>query len=208
MENRKLTNILAGLDKDILRIFKFLDQFPNEELNKKPSPDAWSVNQIIFHLILSEQSSIGYVKRRLSNSKGKISKAGAASRLRALLLTTSMKQPIKLKAPEIDSVGIPEKSNFYYLKNKWFAQRKALRDTLDDLNEEILDCETFKHPVAGMMDIWGMLHFFEAHIKRHEKQIKKTIRIVEDFPVNPEEHTMDEQEAIHYPLEQEQTDNI
>ena len=198
MENRKLTLILDELDQDIARLFKYLGQFPNEELNKKPGPDAWSVNQIIFHLMLSEQSSISHVKRRLSNSKGKIKKAGAASRLRALLLSTSMRQPLKLTAPEVDSVGIPEKSNFYYLKNRWLNQRKSLRETLLSFDAVVLDGETFKHPVAGVMDIWGMLSFFESHVQRHEKQIRKTLRIVEDFPVNPKEHSLDEHEADQF----------
>ena len=198
MENRKLQRILDELDQDILRLFKFLDQFPNEELNKKPSNDAWSVNQIIFHLMLSEQSSVAYVQRRISNSKGTFKKAGAASRLRALLLSTSMRQPLKLKAPEIDSVGIPEKSNFHYLKSRWLNQRKAMRDTLFAFENAVLDGETFKHPVAGVMDIWGMLSFFESHIQRHEKQIKKTLRIVEDFPVNPAQHSLGVQEAEQF----------
>jgi hypothetical protein len=106
-----------------------------------------------------------------------------------------MRQPLKLTAPEIDSLGIPEKSNFHYLKTRWLAQRKSLRETLLSFDGAVLDGETFKHPVAGVMDIWGMLSFFESHIHRHEKQIRKTLRIVEDFPVNPEEHSLDEHEA-------------
>lgn len=77
-------------------------------------------------------------------------------------------------------------------------QRKAMRDTLLCFDGSILDGETFKHPVAGVMDIWGMLSFFESHIQRHEKQIKKTLRIVEDFPVNPEQHSLGEDEAKQF----------
>lgn len=182
MPRKRLNKVLDELDKALFELFKFLDQFGNDELNRKPDENAWSVNQIINHLILSEETSLAFVKKKVGHHRGPIKKANAASRLRALLLSTSMKQPFKLTAPENASTGIPEKSNFFLLKEKWWVSRKALREYLNEIDTDFYDADVFKHPVAGVMDLWGMLHFFETHIQRHEKQMKKTLRIVEELP--------------------------
>jgi hypothetical protein len=182
MSRNNLSKVLNELDKEMHDLFAYVKQFSDKELNTKPSPDAWSVNQVIQHLIIGEQAALAHVKKKITYSNGNIKKASAASRLRALLLSTSMRQPLKLTAPANSIVGMEDLADFKVLKNKWIEARLELRTYLNEINEDFLDAELYKHPVVGIMDIWGMLNFFQTHTERHEKQIRKTIRIVEELP--------------------------
>lgn len=182
MSRNNLSKVLNELDKELTDLFAYVKQFSDKELNTKPSPDAWSVNQIIQHLIISEQAALAHIKKKITYANGNLKKASAASRLRALLLSTSMRQPLKLTAPDNSVVGMEEFVDLKTLKNRWTEARTALCSYLNEIEEEFLDAELYKHPVVGIMDIWGMLNFFQTHMERHEKQIKKTIRIVEEMP--------------------------
>jgi hypothetical protein len=182
MSRNNLSKVLNELDKELTDLFAYIKQFSDKELNTKPSPDAWSVNQIIQHLIISEQAALAHIKKKISYANGNLKKASAASRLRALLLSTSMRQPLKLTAPDNSIAGMEDTAELATLKNKWWQARTELRDYLNEINDDFLDAELYKHPVVGIMDIWGMLNFFQTHTERHEKQIRKTIRIVEELP--------------------------
>jgi uncharacterized damage-inducible protein DinB len=200
MQRYNLIKLLDEIDEELKSIFLFLAQFSNEELNKKPAPDAWSINEIIQHLMLSEEQSLNYVKKKVQLHQGAIPKANPTSRLRALVLSTSMKQPIKLTAPEAATRDIVAFSNFNDLKERWLAFRAHLRAYLTSIDAAFLSADMYKHPVVGKMDVWGMLNFFLTHLNRHEKQMKKTIRQVEELPTSaveevPEMQTMDIKES-------------
>lgn len=200
MLRQNLNKVLDEIDEDLKNVLTFLSQFSNEELNKKPAPDVWSVNEIVQHLILSEEQSLNFVKKKVQLHKGPIPKANPTSRLRALVLSTSMKQPIHLKAPEIVTKDFVENTNFKDLKDNWLALRKHMREYLTSIDSAFLYADFYKHPVVGKMDIWGMLNFFSTHLIRHEKQIKKTIRLVEDIPIN----VVEEQKTIDNSIVMEQ----
>ncbi len=199
MIRHNLTKILDELDAELKAVLNYLSQFSNEEMNLKPAPDAWSVAQILQHLILSEEISLNYIKKKIQYHQGDIKKGGAASRLRALLLSTSLKQPFKLTAPEAVSKNLPINSDFEELKKLWLINRAQLRNYLNSIDAAFLDAEIYKHPVAGKMDVWGMLSFFEAHVQRHEKQVRKTIRTVEEIMPQAEE-AVEHQSLIMRPV--------
>lgn len=203
MLRQNLTKVLDEIDENLKDIFIYLGQFSNDELNKKPAPEAWSINEIIQHLLLSEEQSLNYVKKKIQLHQGPIPKANPTSRLRALVLSTSMKQPIKLTAPENSTKGIVENTDFNELKERWLAFRKHLRAYLTSIDAAFLSADFYKHPVVGKMDVWGMLNFFETHLTRHEKQMKKTIRVVEEVPasLNDEKIENEKIDATEYHLQ-------
>jgi hypothetical protein len=174
VSNQKLGDYFDRLDYCLNDLFSFLRPYHNEDLNRKPDPKSWSILQIIHHLILSEESAVANIKRRLEKSSYNIQKASATSKLRAMVLVSSLKQPLKLTAPPIVSDPIPDESSLEEVKGLWLEKREELKRFLANLSDETLESECFKHPVIGLMDIWGMLEFFEVHFQRHYKQINKT----------------------------------
>ena len=172
--NPKLKAYFERFDEELETLFSFIKAYSEDELNKKPSEKAWSVVQIMYHLMLSEEGALSYVKKKLTIGRDHIKKAGATSKLRAIVLVSSMKQPIKLTAPTYASENIPAYASIEEIRNQWLNQRNELYAFLTNQPSELFDYECYKHPVTGVMDIWGMLDFFEAHFQRHFKQIHKT----------------------------------
>lgn len=180
--NSNLQLYFNRMEMDFENLFKFVSQFSNEELNTRPEPKAWSALQVMHHLILSERGSLDYVKKKVYFGSNTLKKASAASRLRAMMLVTSLKQPIKLSAPsEASEAFLPELTTLQETEQLWRTTRREVRDFLAQQTDDILNSDCFKHPITGKMNAWGMLDFFEVHFKRHFKQIKTTIRKVENF---------------------------
>jgi hypothetical protein len=172
--NPKLKEYFERFDEELNALFSFMKAYTEEDLNKKPNDKSWSVMQVIHHLMISEEGALNYVKKRLTAGKEHLKKASTTSKLRAMVLVSSMKQPIKLTAPPIACEGIPEYADIEETKNQWILQRNKLYEFLSEQSSDILESECYKHPITGRMDIWGMLDFFEAHFQRHFKQINKT----------------------------------
>jgi DinB superfamily len=177
--NTILQAYFQRLDNEFDSLCKFVSQYSNEELNSKPEPSAWSALQVMHHLLIAERGAFDYVKKKITLGRDSLKKSGATSKLRAMMLTTSLRQPIKLKAPSVAIEGLPEISTLQETESQWRAMRRELREFLSQQSDFILESDCYKHPVTGRMNVWGMLDFFEVHFNRHLKQIKNTIRKVE-----------------------------
>ncbi len=178
MTKSDLTNQLNTLDNLVTDLLASLKPYNEEKLNAKPTETAWSVLQICHHLILAEQGSLNYLKKKLSFNP-KLKKASLSTRMRQKLMTTYISTPIKFKAPSaVGDEHIPLISNLESVTMAWKSLRADLRSFLFQLPDDIFDKEVYKHPFAGKLSIEGMLAFFEGHLKRHEKQIMKTLKIV------------------------------
>lgn len=175
------TDILRQLDQldSLLEDLLFsLKPFSEEKLNQKPSEDDWSTLQICYHLMLAEKGSLAYVKKKLSYNP-KLKKASLSTVMRQKLLTTYLITPIKVNSPDaISGDALPEKSNLEAVTLDWRAIRADLRAFLTNCSEDILDKEIYKHPFGGRLSLEGMLAFFEGHLQRHEKQIRKTLKAI------------------------------
>ena len=58
---------LDHLDQKLASLLRDLEKYSEEELQKSPQPGAWSVIQVLSHLMLSEKLSQAYVKKKLSH---------------------------------------------------------------------------------------------------------------------------------------------
>jgi uncharacterized damage-inducible protein DinB len=168
--------LLQQLESQRLELMKELSNHDNTKLNKRPSPEAWSVTQTLLHLMTAETASIAYIRKKLSFN-GPIPKAGVKSKFRRFTLWLAFALPLKYKAPKNLEV-FPDFTDFNELKNKWAAQRLDLQSFIASLPDNILESEIWRHQVAGKMTIAQMLDFFQDHVKRHQKQIQRTLKTV------------------------------
>ncbi|MEO1515220.1 MAG: DinB family protein [Bacteroidota bacterium] len=174
--NEKHNNFLDQLDKDFAFLLEELKVYSDDQLNRKPSPEQWSVIQVMHHLMLSESLSLKYINKKLSFNPT-LKKAGIKARMRLLLLKGYMASPFKAKAPGVISgEQLPEFATFWDTAKRWKQQRQELRQFLSELPKDILNKEVYKHPFAGRMSIDGMLGFFQAHFNRHHKQIQRVLK--------------------------------
>lgn len=155
-----------------------LRQYPDEKLNAKPVPDAWSVLQVMQHLMTSEHLSLAYVKKKTSFQQS-FKKAGLATKARWAALKISLWLPLKFKAPPaVNADNFPDKSDLKEIVQQWHENRKDLAQFLENVPKEWIGAEVYRHPRAGRLKLEEMLVFFDDHFVRHLKQIDRTLKQV------------------------------
>lgn len=153
-----------------------LKNYSDETINKKPSPEAWSVSEVITHLITAEEASLKYLQRKLQDTS-KSEKEGLKHKWRWLLINVVFTFNIPFKAPDI----VAPKSGYRTLaelETKWETLRGEIYTVLAQLPESEAQKDLWKHAVAGKLNLYHMVQFFGIHFNRHRKQINKTLKIV------------------------------
>jgi uncharacterized damage-inducible protein DinB len=165
----KIQTLFNQLESQRLALMTELSSYNNTVLNKRPNSEAWSVAQIISHLMSAEASSVAYMRKKLSFTSH-IPKAGFKSQLRRLMLSLAFALPFKFKAPKSLEI-MPNFIDFNALENQWSSQRLDLQLFIESLPGEI-----WRHQILGKMNIAQMLDFFQDHVKRHHGQINRTLK--------------------------------
>lgn len=148
----------------------------NEKANRKPNEDKWSINEIIFHISHAELAILNYIQKK-ANALGEVPKAGLKSRYRTFLLRLALKSSRKFKAPKVlDQPNGPyDKED---LINEWRKIRNSFESVLNQIPDEYIHHQLFKHPVVGKINLHQTLGFMADHMQRHLSQIKKIKREV------------------------------
>lgn len=156
-------------------LFDELARYEHEALNRVPAPGQWSAIQVIHHLLLAEEQSLGYLRKKLSQPSV-IPRTSLLSRWRTFLLWFYLATPLKFKAPA--SVGdevLPESSSLLEVEERWQLLRQNMTTFLGSLPADLLLKEVYKHPFAGRLPLTSMLDFFYWHFVRHYQQIMRTL---------------------------------
>ena len=155
----KLTSQLESLTVDLAK-------YSNEELQRKPSENAWSVLDIIQHMMIAEKGSLAYVKKKTSYPES-LKKAGISNRWRKFRLYFFLHVPIKVKAPAVVAADKFKKDvTLDSLLSEWRTDRKELIEFLDQVPEDWNHKLTYRHAFAGRLTFDGMLLFFRDHFVR------------------------------------------
>lgn len=170
---------LQDLDRKLAVLLRDLKNYSDAKLNEKPNEDSWSVLQIMQHLMKAESGSIDYVKKKLSYEPT-LEKAGVKSTFNSLMLNIALSTPIRVKAPtQISGENLLTDLTFWDVAKQWKQQRKELQIYLESLPAELYTKEVYKHPMTGKMTLSNMLSFFNTHVDRHNKQIRKTLKKID-----------------------------
>lgn len=165
-----------SLQADLLALYDELKPHDEVVLNKKQDENTWSVLQTAHHLILAEQTSIRYIKKKMSFNP-EFKNAGIGTSFRSAGLRMYLASPFKAKAPDfIGDASLPEKSSFWEVVKLWNATRDELKELLETMPDDLLKKEVYKHAFGGKLTILQMLDFFDSHFKRHRKQMRRTIK--------------------------------
>jgi DinB superfamily len=146
-----------------------------DQINANPSKEAWSVAQIIFHLIMVEEMSMRYIKKKTSGPLS-VGKPGLKSFFRHLLLQAYLLTPFKFKAP----AGVTPESQtgpltFEELSERWRITQNEWMNFLGNMPSEYLDKAVYKHPRAGRISWAQTIDFFDTHFDRHQKQVENAL---------------------------------
>jgi hypothetical protein len=174
--NSKIEDLFQKFENSRLELFSFLDTFPKEKMNQSISDKKWSVVQVINHLKEAEKGSVLYITKKIERST-KFEKSGFKSTYRYLILRLAFILPIKYKQPPM----LDEPTNDMTIdeaKENWSVVRNDMRAILEQMNDEQITSEIFKHPLVGKMNMIQSIKFMQKHFDRHEEQIKNIINQV------------------------------
>lgn len=158
------------------QIYDLIEPVEPRLLSQAPKPGAWSVLQVMQHLIQTENGSMAYIAKKL-HYKTRIPKAGIGTHLRAGLAIVYMRIPIKVKAPAIVA-NISDVRDPKVVQQEWDEVRQHLNSCLEHFPPEYLDHAVLKHAFAGKITMAHTLRFFIEHQKRHTRQIHRTLSLV------------------------------
>lgn len=167
-----------ALESELNKLLEELSDVPDEDLEKKPAPGAWSILEIMQHMMLAEKTSVAYVKKKTSYPDSLLN-ARWNDHLRKFNLYLFLHIPIKVKAPAVVNESKFEPDFTYEdLIEDWREVRQNLMDFLESVPDEWVNKLAYRHSFAGRMTLDGMLLFFRDHFKRHKKQINRTLKEV------------------------------
>lgn len=177
MTSRKeLLTLFDKMENERLELLRSLDSHSQELLAKKPSPDRWSVTEVILHLSKAEEGALKYMQIKLKHGGHK--KATFGSWLKQKLLNFAISLPIKYKAPNVIKLDETGSINFSESVSNWTEIRADLRKEYEAIDESIIDHELFKHPAAGKLSVLQSVKFMRGHVQRHKGQIERTVKQV------------------------------
>ncbi|MCC6282157.1 MAG: DinB family protein [Saprospiraceae bacterium] len=166
--NKRYTHQVQTLLQD-------LGAYTDDKLNQKPADGGWSAIQIMHHLILSEEYSMNYIRKKMGFGSD-FAPNNWSARFRSFLLWASLTSPIKFKSPPaIGRENLPEFATLAETQLRWEQARKAWEDFFEQMPAELSEKLVYKHPRAGKITFMQMLWFFETHFQRHRKQIYRSI---------------------------------
>ena len=159
---------LKGFEKERVALFENLSNLTQAQLSY--SKKGWSINEILYHVWLAEESSQKYIRTKTKYPETLL-KVKSSVYLKMFLVTTFLSLGFKVKGPQITQM-FPEKIDLKNLNTNWAISRQSFDSLITELKEKkIHDKAVFKHPLIGRINIKLTLAFYKFHFKHHQKQI-------------------------------------
>lgn len=171
-----LLKAFEAAEADRRTLLAKLDAHGEDVLTRKPAPDAWSVVEILAHLIKAETGTLNYLRKKLE--VGGHQKASAFAGLRKSFLNFVLGLPIKFKAPKVVQLEKGAALSYAEAKAQWNAVRDSLGTEYQRIDEQLIAHDLFKHPFAGKLNLVQSTEFMRQHMLRHVGQVERTLKAV------------------------------
>src|SRR5690625_4346378 len=128
----------------------------DEDLNKKPSENEWSIKQILEHLYLFEIDVLNAMKEEVVH--------GDQIEVEEKPIHLAVNRKVKVRAPEEVQPG-EELATLEELKRRLEASRNKLREFMKETDEFMLEQRAIHHPGFKMMSLKQWVSFIGWHEK-------------------------------------------
>jgi|GEM_PF-3529305 len=176
MSNKeKALHQLETIDHQLEALISFLENENSQHFTYVEQATDWSCLQILKHLEMAETLSINYLKYKLKEGKS-FPKAGLKQVYASWIMKKAYKSKKKFVAPESQGL-VPAKEGLDYdeIIISYRNHRAKQKQFLTGLEEKYYGYAMYKHPFFGRLTLSQMLTFYEGHVERHEKQIRRTL---------------------------------
>jgi len=143
------------------------------QLSTKPRSDAWSVLEILEHLVLAEQTVLmGWPA--YSELVDKKRTAGNHIRYLIVMLVLKARIPVRVPSRRMVPTGTPTLNE---LEARWKSSEAWLHSYVEQLDASGLRKAVFRHPVAGPVTVAQAMRMNLVHVRIHRRQIDKLLRM-------------------------------
>ncbi len=157
-----------------------LNALAPSQLEFQPAAGAWSLLQVLEHLVLSEQALLQGARRKLTQPSRPVT---PRENIMAFVVRRVMNSSIRVKTPAKASHVIPQsKKSFDALRGEWSLTRDEWEQFLEGLTPEWRTSALFRHPVSGGMTPTQTLRFVRCHLDHHQRQIDRLIESSSNLP--------------------------
>ena len=149
------------------------------QLQFRPAPGAWSLADLMQHLVLVEESTLEFLR---SKPPRPASTRTLAHRIRWAMFAMVAPRSIRVRVPvaAVKPVGeVPVAT----LLTRWDAVREQLQAHLESITEAQLPMVVMKHPIGGPLPVLETLEFIRLHLVHHGHQIRR-IRSAPGWPAS------------------------
>ena len=173
-EKTAATQALLASQKTLLSSIKGLTE---EQLNFKPSEDAWSIAECVEHITISENNIFGIVEMTLKEEPNPDRRSEVKMTDDQILnLIEDRTNKVKTR-PEFEPSG--KFGSYEETLEAFKSKRKSNIDFVNSTNEDLRN-RYFEFPF-GVVDSYQVVLFMAGHNNRHTKQIEE-IKANEKFP--------------------------
>jgi hypothetical protein len=167
----KITYKFEQYQSNVHAVLNEMSKYSEDQFHLRKNSDTWSIQQHLLHLVMAEELSLSYVRKKMVFG-GAFDTAGLASSFRYFQLYMAMLSPFKFKAPKaIDTENLPNNVTLAQIKTRWEENHTAWNNFFAILPDDLLDKAVYKHPRAGKISWINMISFFGVHLNRHRNQI-------------------------------------
>lgn len=136
----------------------------DDDLNKKPAPDQWSIKQVMEHLYLMEGAITQTIQEQLVQ--------GDTVEIKDKPIELTVNRDVKVEAPDF-STPSESYASLDELKQKLATTHRGLIELANSADDSLLEQKAFPHPTFGLMHLKQWIPFIGWHEKRHILQIKE-----------------------------------
>lgn len=148
-----------------------LSNWPTDRLMATPG-EGWSALQIVEHLIMSENGTLEYLRRKSQAPATELEPAGEQEAEVSRKLNLALKSDHRWEAPPVLAPPRGDQS-LEHLVEQWSVLRSQWKRFLDELAPDYYDKKMFRHPLAGRLNLEQTLSFVEHHIRHHVHQLRR-----------------------------------
>jgi uncharacterized damage-inducible protein DinB len=171
--NNKLREIVEEIERQREKLLQVVAELSQQQLDFQPSPDSWSVGEVLHHLFLIEMQVSNLAAQLLSRAFAQgigPDPEGDSSALRSLdhLREVTAQNKFKAIPQTAPRSGTGKKELLGLLE----SSREALHKVITDAAKYDLNQLVFPHPYLGEFNLYQWFLFTGRHEQRHRGQIR------------------------------------
>jgi len=171
-----VAEIFDEMDNSHRRLVERVEGLNETQENFRPSPDAWSIAEIVEHLSITEGRMFNLLNKMLAETETAGDGAGIKdSHFHPFsldhLIERSRNEKIETPVAARPRGGVPLSDSLLKMRRT----REELRALLPRLEAADLSSAAYPHPIFGPLDVYQWLAFVGLHEDRHLGQIGSLI---------------------------------